>query len=302
MLTEIISKTAENIKPEQRKLYSYCRQVADGLADCHLEIGQLLHGLDGGYIPAGMAGSLASGQIEALPTGRNFFSKDISRLPTKAAWQVGQTMAEAMLTRYLGEEACFPEQVGISIWSADAFKSDGELFCQILCLMGIRPGWDGPGKCTGIEIIPLEELKLNWQDKKITRPRVDVTIETSGIMRDMVPHFCDLLDQAVVLASGLEEPFDRNFIRKHTEEQMAELRTETAGDLSEAQIRRMATYRVFSSPPGTYGLGVGLALDASAWSRIKTLPRFISTGEVMPMAVVRRPWLPVTCWPDNWGD
>lgn len=271
LLTEIISKTAEDIEPKQGKFYRYCRQVADGLADCHLEIDQLLHGLNGGYIPAGLAGSLASGQIEALPTGRNFFSKDISRLPTKAAWQVGQSMAEAMLCKYLGEEACFPEQIGVSIWSADAFKSDGELFCQILCLMGIRPQWDGPGKCMGIEVIPLDELNLNWQDKEIARPRVDVTIETSGIMRDMVPHFCDLLDQAVVLASGLDEPFDRNFIRKHTEEQMAELRAATASDLSDAQIRRIATYRVFSSPPGTYGLGVGLALDASAWTTDKDL-------------------------------
>jgi cobaltochelatase CobN len=271
VLSEIISKSPEDIKPKQRKLHQYCRQVADGLADCHLEIVQLLHGLNGGYIPAGLAGSLASGQIEALPTGRNFFSKDISRLPTKAAWQVGQAMAVALLEKYLGEEACFPEQVGISIWSADAFKSDGELFCQILCLMGIRPKWDRQGKSVGIEVIPLDELKLTWQDKEIARPRVDVTIETSGIMRDMVPHFCDLLDQAVVLASGLDESFADNFIRKHTEEQMTELRSQTASDLSEAQIRRMATYRVFSSPPGTYGLGVGLALDASAWTTDKDL-------------------------------
>jgi len=89
-LAELALTSSENIEPEQHKLHSYCRQVADGLAHCPLEITRLLHGLNGGYIPAGMAGSLVSGQLEALPTGRNFFSKDISRLPTRAAWQVGR--------------------------------------------------------------------------------------------------------------------------------------------------------------------------------------------------------------------
>jgi cobaltochelatase CobN len=46
---------------------------------------------------------------------------------------------------------------------------------------------------------------------------------------------------------------------------MEELRAEALEGLSEAQMLRLAAFRVFSSAPGTYGLGVGLALDASAW-------------------------------------
>ena len=265
ILSAITASAPANIAPEQRELYDYCRRTAEGLAGCSQEIKGLLHGLDGGYIPPGSGGSLISGQIETLPTGRNFFAKDISRLPTRAAWQVGQRAAESLLLKYLDEEGRFPEQIGISIWSADAFKSDGELFCQILCLMGTRPQWDKQGKCTGITLIPLPRLILSRRGNQISRPRVDVTIETSGVMRDMVPHFCDLMDQAVVLAGGLDEPPERNFIHKHIEEQMAELRSHTANKLNEAEMRRAASCRVFSQPPGTYGSGIGLALDASAW-------------------------------------
>lgn len=41
----------------------------------------------------------------------------------------------------------------------------------------------------------------------------------------------------------------------------------------------MKSLRVFSSAPGTYGLGVGLALDASAWQDARDLAEvFINWG------------------------
>jgi cobaltochelatase CobN len=95
-------------------------------------------------------------------------------------------------------------------------------------------------------------------------PRVDVTIQTASIMRDLVSNFCELMDRTVMLISDLDEPSDLNFIRKHTQEQMNALREGTDEKLSDAKVRRMATMRVFSSAPGTCGLGVGLAHVQSA--------------------------------------
>lgn len=256
---------------EQKNLQRYCQKVRDGLDGCDQEIGALIHGLEGGYILPGLAGSPAAGQVDALPTGRNFFGKDINRLPTKTAWQVGSDLADSLLCRYLDEEDEFPESVGLSIWSSDAFKLDGELFCQILALMGIKPVWDSQGKTVDLEVIALDQLTLDYQHQSRLRPRIDVTMETSGIMRDMVPHFCELLDRAVVLAGSQDEPLERNFIRRHCREQIAEMKEKATEELSEAQMHRLATLRLFSSPPGTYGLGVGLALDASAWNEDKDL-------------------------------
>ncbi len=259
-------ETAASITKSHPELTRFCRDVADRMARCSCEIERLLHGLTGGFIPPGLSGSVSQGKIDALPTGRNFFATDVTALPTPAAWEMGKQLADKLLVKYWTEENAFPESVGINIWSGDAFKSDGELLCQILYLMGARPVWDSQGKVSDVTPIALEKLGIQLPDgTRQKRPRVDVTVQTSSIMRDLVPNFCELMDRAVVLVSRLNEPLKCNFIRKHTEEQMAMLRKETAEELGDAHIRRLATLRVFSSAPGTYGLGVGLALDASAW-------------------------------------
>lgn len=252
-------------------LQRFCLEVESKLAQCPREIDEVLHALAGGYISPGPAGSLTDTRIEPLPTGRNFYAKDVSQLPTKAALEVGEMMATRLLQKYLDEEGEFPESIGLSIWSSDAFKSDGELFCQILTLMGLRPLWDTQDTVKELEVIPLDEMVIEHNGVQLARPRVDVTIETSGIMRDMVPHFCDFLDKAVLAVAGLDEPNERNFIKKHTDQHLAELRADTHNTLSSKEMQRLATFRVFSSAPGTYGTGVGLALDASAWTTDKEL-------------------------------
>ncbi|RLB92941.1 MAG: cobaltochelatase subunit CobN [Deltaproteobacteria bacterium] len=244
----------------------WCRDIGGRINMSTREIPQLLRALNGEYIEPGLSGSLCLGKTQTLPTGRNFFTTDVQALPTRAAFEVGRELADNLIRKYIREENRFPESVGISLWSIDAFKSDGEMFCQILHLMGMRPVWDAAGRVSKIEAVPIEALSLLVDEKTISpRPRIDVVIQTSGILRDMVPHFADLVDEAAVLASRLDESHELNFIRKHTDERLAELKKELGEKVTESKMGRMASFRVFSSAPGTYGIGVGLALDASAW-------------------------------------
>src|SRR5262249_37171948 len=53
------------------------------------EIGNLLRGLDGRYVPAGPSGAPTRGQANALPTGRNFYSVDPNTIPSPNAWDTG---------------------------------------------------------------------------------------------------------------------------------------------------------------------------------------------------------------------
>ncbi|HID96342.1 MAG TPA: cobaltochelatase subunit CobN [Candidatus Latescibacteria bacterium] len=209
------------------------------------EIPQLLKGLDGQFIEPGASGSVTKGRIEVLPTGRNFYGVDPGRVPTQAAVKVGEELAEKLLARFLDEEGRYPESVGMVLWSIDIFRADGEEVAQILYLMGARPKWDSNGRVRGIEVIPLKDLK---------RPRIDVTVRLSGIFRDTLPHIYELIDEAVGQIAGLDEPEEMNYIRKHT-------RASKEKGLSE----RESTYRIFASPPGTYGTGVNYAIEASAW-------------------------------------
>ncbi len=92
------------------------------------------------------------------------------------------------------------------VWLAsDIMRADGEQVCQIFHLIGVRPKWKQNGQIDGFEIIPLDELK---------RPRIDVHIRVSGILRDCFPAMISYVDEAISRVALLDEPEDKNYIKK----------------------------------------------------------------------------------------
>jgi cobaltochelatase CobN len=79
-----------------------------------------------------------------------------------------------------------------------------------------------------------------------------------------------LVDEAVRRVMVLDEPPERNFVRKHWLAETQKLLTQ--GRHPEA-AQRAASYRVFSSKPGAYGTGLMELIDAGAWSNIDDLAR-----------------------------
>jgi cobaltochelatase CobN len=235
------------------------------------EIPQLLRGMDKEYIEPGASGLLTRGKINILPTGRNFYAVDTRAVPTRAAWEVGIRMADSLLHKYLHQEERYPENIGMVLWAIDTYRADGEQIAQIFYLMGARPVWTESGivKCT--EPIPLKELK---------RPRIDVTIRTSGIFRDNLPHLIELIDETIIKIASLNEREEYNFIRKHVNEYKEKERLKAAGSYDKEKVERQATYRLFSAQPGAYGGGaVSLMIAASAWETINDLgEQYIEKG------------------------
>jgi cobaltochelatase CobN len=217
------------------------------------EIEALLSGFDGNYIPAGPSGLITRGRDDVLPTGRNFYSLDPHRVPTRAAWKVGQKLADAVIKKHEKEEGRIPENVAFYWMCSDITWSDGEGMAQMMYLLGVEPIWQPNGRIKGFEIIPLE---------KLGRPRIDVTIRVSGITRDNFPNCIDIIDEAVQAVASLDEPEDMNFPRKHS---LAQMTSDNGSDW------RDATLRIFASKPGTYQAGVQLAVYASAWKEEKDL-------------------------------
>jgi cobaltochelatase CobN len=212
------------------------------------EVDALLRGLGGGYLPPGPAGLIMRGRDDVLPTGRNFYSLDPHRVPTRAAWEVGKRLADKLLLRYLTREGRYPENVAFYWMCNDIMWTDGEGLAQMLYLIGCRPRWLPNGRVAGVEVIDLGELG---------RPRIDVTVRVSGITRDNFPNCIELLDEAIRSVVERDEPPHRNFVRKHV---LASLEGR-----SDPEAWREATFRIFASRPGTYGAGVNLAVYASAW-------------------------------------
>ncbi|MCK9275008.1 MAG: cobaltochelatase subunit CobN [Syntrophales bacterium] len=235
------------------------RDVVPKLAMTGGEISQLLRGMDAHYIQPGASGLITRGKIDVLPTGRNFYSVDTRAIPTRAAWAVGMKMAHNLLHRYLHEEGRYPENLGMVLWAVDAFRADGEQIAQILYLMGARPVWSEAGQVMGTEPIPLKELG---------RPRIDVTIRTSGIFRDNLSHLIELIDRAVNALASLNEREEYNYIRKHVNA----YRVSRKDGESEDEKTRRATYRIFCSQPGAYGGGgINYMIASSAWETTEDL-------------------------------
>ncbi|CAN5523929.1 cobaltochelatase subunit CobN [soil metagenome] len=226
-------------------------KLAEG---AHDEIKNLLHALNGGYVPPGPSGAPTRGMAHVLPTGRNFYAVDPRALPSMASWQVGQGLADDLIKRYQREEGKYPASVGISIWGTSAMRTAGDDIAQVLALLGVCPRWQPENRrVIGIEVIPLAEL---------VRPRVDVVCRISGFFRDAFPHLITLMDQAVQAVINCDEPTEMNFPRQHA--LAAELAMRSAG-LDETQAAARARYRLFGCKPGSYGAGILPLIDAKNW-------------------------------------
>ncbi len=235
-----------------QSLAAHGQGMLAALRDNTQELDYLLHGLDGGYIPAAPGGDLIRDGLAVLPTGRNIHGLDPFRVPSDTAYQRGARIAEALLAAHQAEnDGAYPETIAQVLWGLDAIKTKGEAIGTVLGLLGARPVKDGQGKVGRYALIPLAELG---------RPRVDVLMTASGIFRDTFAGTIDLLDRLVREAADADEPEDQNFVRKHVLAMLAEGKSRTA-----------ATARLFTQAEGTYGTDVDEAIEGSAWQERQEL-------------------------------
>ncbi len=224
------------------------------------EMHLLLAALDGNFVPPGPSGAPTRGALDVLPTGRNFYSVDPLKIPTQTAWEQGVKQAKALLERHLKDHGSYPKTLAMIIWGSPTMRTRGEDFACALYLLGVRPVWHKKnGRILGVEIIPLSELN---------RPRIDVTLRTSGFFRDAFRNLMDLFDEAVRMVALLNEAPEENFLAANVKRDVEELLAE---GLCLEEARRRASFRVFSDPPGAYGAGVNNVLDAGRWDKLRDL-------------------------------
>ena len=212
-----------------------CDRLVPALRGCSGEIGAVEHFLEGGFVAPGPSGAPSRGQAHVLPTGRNFYAVDPRAVPSRLAWEVGRVLAERLVQRHVAEEGRPPLSVGLVVWGTAAMRTSGDDVAQALALLGVRPRWsEQSGRVEGLEVLSLSELG---------RPRVDVTLRISGFFRDAFPHVIDLVDDAVTLVAGLDEPEECNPIR--------------ASGTSDP--------RIFGPKPGAYGSGILELIENRNW-------------------------------------
>jgi cobaltochelatase CobN len=217
------------------------------------EIPGLLNGLAGKHIPTGYGGDPIKNP-DSLPTGRNLYAFDASKVPTKQAWAAGLEAAEKLLAQHKETHGKHPEKLAFTLWSVETMRQFGMLEAQALAVMGFRPVWSDGERVTGIEPIPAAELK---------RPRVDAVISATGLYRDHFPQVMKWLAQAAKQAGELDEP--GNPIAANTRAIEAAL---SGQGVQADDAKRLAQTRVYSPQSGAYGTGLDDATLASdTWGR-----------------------------------
>ncbi|MDC7785867.1 cobaltochelatase subunit CobN [Rhodoplanes sp. TEM] len=189
----------------------------------------LLAALDGRAVPPGPAGSPWRGRRDVLPTGRNLFTVDPRAVPSRAAADQGQRLADALLTRHLQDHGDYPRSVVVDLWGSATMRTAGEELAMALRLIGVVPVWDHTSdRVSGFEVLTLA---------KLGRPRIDVTLRISGLFRDVFPGLPVLFEQAVAALAARDEPAEENpFVGR-------------------------SDPRVFGPAPGAYGVGVAETVD-----------------------------------------
>jgi len=258
---EVSEKISSSKKIEVIQVFKKALELAERITKCSREIDILEKAVSGGYVEPGASGSITRGKIEILPTGRNFYAVDPRALPTKASWIVGVESAKKLLNYYKSKMGKYPESIGFILWSIDAYKADGEQLAQILYLLGVEPIWSESGYIKELRVIPLEELN---------RPRIDVTVRISGIVRDTLPNYIYLIDEAIEKIVNLNEPPEMNYVKKHYLEYVEKLIKIGYG---KSDAKRRAMFRIFAEAPGTYGAGINYAIEASAWRNDEDLTK-----------------------------
>ena len=254
---EVLGKTSADIDT----VISYiCNKLVYNLRGTAGELDNLMDAISGKYVLPGPSGAPTRGNADILPTGRNYYGLDPDTIPTRSSWEIGKKMADQMIARYVEDKGEYPKEIGFIIWATDTYKNDGDDVAYILWLLGVRPVWSKNGpQVNGLEVVPLKELG---------RPRLDVTVRITGLFRDTFPNLIDLIDDAVKMVAGLDESDEDNNLAANLRNDIIE---GIKNGMTEDEVRKRSSVRIFGCPPGCYGPGINHAIESSDWKTVQDL-------------------------------
>ncbi len=313
---DTVAATLDIDKPEFLESLNIAKGYIDLYNECvDDELASMVSALNGRYVHVNIGGESVT-VPQVLPTGSNMFQDQSSELPTQDAWNYAKTLT--LLT--LADLNDTTEKIIMGIWCVETARDDGALVSTVLYLLGMKPVWhdsssagyDEEGIPTGkkVEDIPsviaLEDLTRpeGWAKK-----RIDVTVITSGLFRDLYSSQARLIDNAFRLAlarsyntiiknqtlmnseygpqinesirsimrsisfKGLSnESLDDNYVAKHWLEDCIYYLSLGYNSTTAGEY---AITRIFAPPNGDYGAGISkLASMSWTWNSTDELSEF----------------------------
>lgn len=267
------------------------------------EVNSLINALNGGYIIPGSGGDPVANP-DVLPTGTNFFHNQATEIPSKEAYEYAKVLTLLALEDITDDT----EKIAMGIWCVETARDDGALISVVLYLLGMKPVWsDSPS--AGINGQKLKEMPVYVELDDLVRPdgwdkkRIDVTIITSGLFRDLYSRQAQLMDNAfrVALARSYYTIINNNTLKtKYGSQLNTALDTIMKGigyygagyeSLSDNYVAKhwvedfeyymslhmtpelageMAITKIFAPPEGDYGAGISKSISES-WTWVERM-------------------------------
>jgi cobaltochelatase CobN len=229
-------------------------QQLDAALTKNEEISGFLAALDGKHLAASYGGDPVRNP-ESLPTGRNLYGFDASRVPTRQAWDTGVAAFDAWMAQHRKDHTGqWPEKIAFTLWAGETMRHQGVMESQAFYALGVKPRWDEAGRVVGIDTLAQDDLR---------RPRIDVLLSVTGSYRDQFPTVMRWLDVAVRQVAAL--PAKDNFVARNSQAVAHKLLKEGA---SPTQAQAWSTARVFSNEQGVYGTGLSEGtLATDTWAK-----------------------------------
>lgn len=219
----------------------YVKNIADNIYRSD-ESGGLLRALEGKYILPARGGDPIR-DPDVYPSGRGMYAFDPRTVPTIAAEIRGNRAADLLIDAYVSAHGRMPETIGIVLWGFETMKTGGDTIASILSLLGVKIKRTKNAWFKELEIIPLTVLN---------RPRIDAIITICGIFRDTFGTHIELLNRAFEMVAVLDEPEDKNFIRKHFNKRRDAL-------------EEFALARIFGPSPTEYATSMRTLVETGSW-------------------------------------
>ncbi len=259
-ILKAISARADTVgmSPEMREIMRYRRLLVESAG---AELDAMVAALSGVAVnptPGGDPIALPN----VLPTGRNLYSINVEATPDDNAWLNGQRLAETSLADYYRRHDEYPRKVNYTFWAGEFITSRGTTIAQALQMLGVEPVRDSRGRAVDLRLIPSAELG---------RPRIDVTIQVSGQLRDIAASRLKMVGDAVRLAAEAADDIYPNYVRQAAidiERNLAE-----KGE-SPLRARQLSTKRIFGPVNNGYSTGMlGLTERSGEWEERTDIAR-----------------------------
>ncbi|AUG91352.1 Aerobic cobaltochelatase subunit CobN [Candidatus Hodgkinia cicadicola] len=197
-------------------------------ASCFCELHSVTKCAKAKFVLPGLSSAFSRADCSVLPTGRNFFSKDVLNAPTPWAYSVSTVAVIKLLRAYYNRSCVWLKTAGISVWATANMRTGGDDIATVLRLSGVKPIWETESfGVIGFEILPLKTTRF---------PRVNVLVRLSGLFRDIYHQVVDRLYKVFEVLTCLDG----------------------AGGFDFEAVK----CDLFSSKPGLYGVGVQELLDS----------------------------------------